>query len=172
MPLYTCRYYRSPDGAAGSWSLGGQSREEVPTDITPVDYARRMLDYLVSVLPGDDGVRLRVWVGEAATDAEAEVDLEHPWTADAEIRLDDIARCRHAVDQAEAEARRLEAAAKAARAELQKRRTALAASVYAGTRSGVPQTEIVKATRHERNWVRTVVRDVEAQRITESAGIL
>ncbi|MCY0924249.1 MULTISPECIES: hypothetical protein [unclassified Streptomyces] len=45
------------------------------------------------------------------------------------------------------------------------RRAALAASVYVGATGGVAQTRIVKASGHERNWVRTTVRDVEAQQI-------
>ncbi|MFE9484520.1 hypothetical protein ACFYNM_38810 [Streptomyces spororaveus] len=165
MPLYTTRYYRSSSGAPGTWSRGGQGREQTPEDVEPADYARRILDYLVSVLPGDDGVRVRVWIGEAATDAEAEVDLCHPWTEDTEARLDDIARCRDAVAAAEAEARSLEAQAKAARGQLQERRAALSASVYVGTISGVAQTRIVGASGHERNWVRNTVRAVESQRI-------
>ncbi|MFD6917948.1 hypothetical protein [Streptomyces virginiae] len=167
MPLYTTRYYRSATAEAGTWTFGGQAREDVPDGIEPVDYARRMLDNLVSVLPGDDGVRVRVWVGEAATDAEAEVDLCHPWTEDAEARLTDITRCREEVAKIEAEARTLEAEAKAARGRLQSARAALATSVYVGTISGVPQTRIVGASGHERNWVRTTVAAVEAQRIAE-----
>ncbi|WP_327389168.1 hypothetical protein [Streptomyces sp. NBC_01207] len=167
MPRYTTRYYRSATGEAGTWSHGGQSREDAPDDVEPIDYARRILDYLVSVLPGDDGVRVRVWVGEAATDAEAEVDLCHPWTEDTQARLNDIARCSGAVAKAETEARRLEAEAKAARGQLQQARADLAASVYVGTISGVPQTQIVSASGHERNWVRNTVRTVESQRIAE-----
>ncbi|MCX4808958.1 hypothetical protein OG594_46760 [Streptomyces sp. NBC_01214] len=165
MPLFTTRYYRSATGEVGTWAFGGQSRDDAPADVEPVDYARRMLDYLVSVLPGDDGVRVRVWIGEAATDAEAEVDLSHPWTEDTEARVEDIARCRDEVANAEALARSLETQAKAARGRLQEARAALAASVYVGTISGVPQTRIVGASGHARNWVRTTVRDVESQRI-------
>lgn len=166
--LYTCRYYRSASGEAGTWVLHGQQRNEVPEGVEPVEYARTMLDRLVSVLSGDDGVRLRVWVGEAATDAEAEVDLTHPWTADVQVRLDDIARCRAAVDEAEARARQIAADGREARAQVKRRRAALANSVYVGTLGGVPQTQIVTASRHERNWVRTTVLAVEADRIAAS----
>ncbi|MER6521847.1 hypothetical protein ABT246_33950 [Streptomyces sp. NPDC001553] len=167
MPLYTSRYYLSASGDPGTWSLGGQQREEAPEGVEPTDHARQVLDLLVATLPGDGGVRVRVWIGEAGTDAEAEVDLCHPWTEDTEARLNDIARCRKAVDAAEAEARTLEALAKEARSRTKARRAALAASVYVGATGGVAQTLIVKASGHERNWVRTTVWNVEAQQIAE-----
>ncbi|MFJ4902779.1 hypothetical protein [Streptomyces sp. NPDC088727] len=162
MSLLSHRYYLSPDGL--TWTCAGKGREEMPEVTSVQDYARKLVHRLAEEIPGDDALRVRVWVGELTDDdAEAEVDVDYHWRDDVPSLLANVERRRKAVNLAEERARDLEAQAKAARAAVKRERDGLALAAYHASRGGAEQTAIVKSSGHERNWVRTTVRTVEAR---------